>query len=304
MNATMSIPSLSIISPVKNGETYFQIAINSLKAQVGSFDLEYVVVDGQSDDHTLEIAGTNADIISKCYSEPDGGMYDALSKGFEQTTGEIMGWINADDVYFPWALDTVTKVFSDLPEVEWISTLNPVAINEHGNIFSVRHIAGFSREAFIDGIYVGYHGFSNPYSCDFIQQESTFWRRKLWDRIGPDPLSHYRVERRQAGDFSLWAQFTAETELYGLVPPLCAWRQHPNQFTDPETFVMEMERSVGSLRKEMDYKGFKPPASDFMEYTGKYLVSSNTGSWKTLEKPFFVLPKSDLKSTIAQGTVF
>lgn len=53
-------------------------------------------------------------------------------------------------------------------------------------------------------------------------------------------------------------RFTAETELYGLVPPFCAWRQHPNQFTDPETFVMEMERSVGSLRKEMDYKGLKP----------------------------------------------
>ena len=300
----MTIPSLSIISPVKNGETYFQQAIDSLKAQTGPFDLEYVVIDGQSDDRTMEIAESNTDIITKCYSEPDGGMYDALSKGFERTTGEIMGWINADDVYFPWALDTVTKVFSDLPEVEWSSTLNPVAINEYGKIFNVRRIAGFSREAFMDGIYIGYHGFNNPFACDFIQQESTCWRRKLLDRIGPDPLSYYRVERRQAGDFSLWAQFAAEAELYGLVSPLCAWRQHPDQWTDPETYMMEVERSMGLLRKEMDYKGFKPPPSDFMEYTGKYLVSSNTGSWSTLEKPFFVLPQSDLKSTIAQGTTF
>ena len=68
--------------------------------------------------------------------------------------------------------------------------------------------------------------------------------------------------------------------------------------------MMEVERSMGLLRKEMDYKGFKPPPDEFMEYTGKYLVSSNTGSWSTLEKPFFVLPQSDLKSTIAQGTTF
>jgi glycosyltransferase involved in cell wall biosynthesis len=298
----MSPLRISLVTPCLNNEAFLQETFESVAAQEAV--VEHIVVDGGSTDETLSIIQANKAQIAKVIQEPDTGMYDALSKGFEAGDGEIMGWINGDDVYFPGALKTVTEIFTQLPEVEWISTLNPVAIDDSGYLFKVRKIAGFSRQAFVDGIYVGFDGLSNPYASDFIQQESTFWRRSLWEKLGPDPIAYYRSDRRQAGDFGLWCLFAGEADLYGVEAPLCAWRMHGAQFTDAQPYMDEVEIALDKLRSKITYTAPNNPPGDFAKYVGKYITKTESSGWKGIEDDFYVLPNSDIKKAIGLGRLF
>lgn len=292
---------ISLVTPTLNSEEFLQEALDSISIQRGAFELEHILVDGGSSDKTPDIVEAYANDRCHWISEQDGGMYDALAKGFAKSSGEIMGWINSDDVYFPGALDMVARIFTDLPEVEWISTLSPVAIDPAGDMFKIRKIAGFSRDAFADGIYVGFDGFDNPYASDFIQQESTFWRRSLWERLGPDPLAYYRQDRRQAGDFGLWAKFIVEAKLYGIEAPLCAWRMSPGQWTDPDIYMSEVKIALEGLRDKIDHKSHAFDG-EFASYTGNYIAKENrddSGSaWKSNIGEFYVMPKSDIKKAV------
>ncbi|MDC0195978.1 glycosyltransferase [Gammaproteobacteria bacterium] len=304
----MGLPKISLVTPCFNSEKYLKHTLDSITAQTGNFGIEHVVVDGGSTDGTLKILQQCGSQFTNIISEKDNGMYDALAKGFAQTTGEIMGWLNTDDVYTPRALETVCQIFSQLPNVEWISTLNPVAIDPAGDIFKIRTIAGFSRQAFLDGIYVGFNGLNNPYASDFIQQESTFWKRSLWERLGSDPFYYYRTDNKQAGDFGLWSMFAAEADLYGIEAPLGAWRMHSEQFTNEKDYMTEVELALSKLRKNTNYTEKKEQHEGFSQYTGKYIIKSSPkdplSSWKTIEKEFYVLPTSDIKKAIKMGQIF
>ena len=102
-------------------------------------------------------------------------MYDAINKGFARSSGEIMGWISATDQLQIGALSVVGSVFSDLPSVEWI-TGRPTGYNEAGMTVTVLPLPRWSRYRFLAG--------ANRY----IQQESTYWRRSLWERAGSMPI--------------------------------------------------------------------------------------------------------------------
>ena len=304
----MCLPKISLVTPCFNSEKYIEQTLDSIIGQAGNIDIDHVIVDGGSTDKTMKILKKRKSQFSKIISEKDSGMYDALAKGFAETDGEIMGWINTDDIYTPRALETVCQIFSQLPSVEWMSTLNPIAIDTAGDIFKIRKIAGFSREAFIDGVYVGFGGFRNPYASDFIQQESTFWRRSLWEKLGPDPLNYYRTNNKQAGDFGLWSMFAANAELYGVEAPLGAWRMHSEQFTKEQEYMVEVRVALDSLRTKIGYTEKKKTEEGFSQYNGKYIVKTTLNdplsSWKTKEKRFFVLPNSDIKSAIKMGQIF
>ena len=304
----MSLVKIALVTPCYNSEKYLEHTLDSITAQTGNFEIEHVVVDGGSTDGTMRILKRRKSQFSEIISEKDNGMYDALAKGFAQTNGEIMGWINTDDIYTSRALETVCQIFSQLPNVEWISTLNPVAIDPAGDIFKIRTIAGFAREAFLDGIYVGFNGLNNPYASDFIQQESTFWRRSLWEKLGSDPFCYYRKDNKQAGDFGLWSMFAAQADLYGIEAPLGAWRMHSEQFTSEQDYMMGVELALSKLRTNTGYTKRKEQDEGFVQYTGKYIIKSSPhdtlGAWRTIDKEFYVLPNSDIKKAIKMGKIF
>ena len=85
-------------------------------------------------------------------------MYDAIAKGFARTDGEILGWLNSDDTLFPWALHLVTRIFEDVPEIQWISTLTQAAVDADGDIRYFRKVPGYAQQAFFDGVYFGFGG--------------------------------------------------------------------------------------------------------------------------------------------------
>ena len=187
-------------------------------------DLEYVVVDGGSTDDSPATIREHAGRLAWWVSEKDGGQYDAINKGFARTSGEVMAWLNSDDKYTPWALAVVGEIFAQLPGVQWLTTLLPLHWDARGMPLRCRPVPGYSRGAFFRGQYLPRAG---AYSTHFIQQESTFWRRGLWEKAGGRIDSSLRM----AGDFELWAKFYQHADLYGVELPLGGFRIHGDQKT-------------------------------------------------------------------------
>lgn len=214
-------PTISIVTPSFNQAQFLESAMHSVLSQDFG-NVEYVVIDGGSSDGSREIIEKYQDRLAYWVSEPDGGQYDAINKGFAKTSGEIMAWLNSDDQYMPWAFSVVGDIFSTFPNVEWITTVYPVSWNERGHVVAVDFSGGFSRESFVKG--ANYPG-KGSYGRRWIQQESTFWRRSLWDRAG----GRLETSLSMAADFELWARFYRHTELYGVGAPIGGFRAHGNQ---------------------------------------------------------------------------
>ena len=216
-------PRISIVTPSFNQARFLPGAIESVLGQ-NYPDLEYVVIDGGSTDGSADIIRGQAARLAHWCSEKDAGQYDAINKGFARTSGEVMAWLNSDDLYTPWALRVVAELFRQLPQVEWLTTLLPLHWDEHGLPTRCSPVAGYSKRGFFKGHHLPRPGERGK---SFIQQESTFWRRKLWERAGGRIDSSLRL----AGDFELWARFFQHADLYGVALPLGGFRRHDEQKT-------------------------------------------------------------------------
>jgi len=174
-------------------------------------NLEYIVVDGGSTDGSVDVIRQYAGQLTAWVSEPDRGMYDAINKGFAQSSGEVMGWISATDMLHSGSLFVVGSVFRAFPEVEWI-TGRPTGFSDEGMAAEILKLRRWSRWAFLAG--------ANRY----IQQESTFWRRTLWERAG----AWVDDSRRNASDFELWVRFFRHAKLYSVDALIGGFRSHPD----------------------------------------------------------------------------
>jgi len=191
-----SYPKISIITPNFNGSEYLEETILSVLGQ-NYPNLEYIIVDGGSSDYSLEIIKKYEDQLTYWISEPDNGMYYALQKGFEKSTGEIMAWINSDDMYHKNAFSTIADIFNSFQQVNWLS--GPCTIyDELGRTIFCSQSRLFTKFDFYN------HDFM------FIQQESVFWRRSLWEKAG----AYLNVKLKYAGDFDLWLRFFQHDRLF------------------------------------------------------------------------------------------
>jgi glycosyltransferase involved in cell wall biosynthesis/2-polyprenyl-3-methyl-5-hydroxy-6-metoxy-1,4-benzoquinol methylase len=107
-----SLPKITLVTPVKNGREWIRQTIESVLGQ-GYPHLQYIIVDGGSTDGTLQIIDEYRDRIDTLISEPDEGMYDAVAKGFDEATGDVLGYLNADDVLETGGLLRVGEYFRD-----------------------------------------------------------------------------------------------------------------------------------------------------------------------------------------------
>ncbi|MDH5251706.1 MAG: glycosyltransferase [Nitrospira sp.] len=219
----MSTSSLkiSIVTPSYNQAQFLDDTIESVLSQRDP-NLEYIVVDGGSTDGSVEIIRRHAARLTHWVAEPDGGHYDAINKGFGRTTGDIMAWINSDDKYTPWSFSIVREIFSTFPTVEWLTTLQSLTWNRQGQAISINFGGGFNRESFLRG---GNLPTKGSFGRRYIQQESTFWRRSLWERAGGKLDTSFSL----AADFELWARFYQFADLYGVLAPLGGFRNYGDQ---------------------------------------------------------------------------
>jgi len=203
-------PKISLVTPVFNSARYLEAAIRSALSQQYP-NLEYIIVDGGSTDGSIDIIRKYESQLRLWMSESDRGMYDAINKGFARSTGELMGWISATDLLHPGSLSVVGGVFRRFPKVEWI-TGRPTGFNDDGMAVEFLKLRQWSRMPFLAG--------ANRY----IQQESTFWRRSLWEQAG----SRVDDTRRSASDFELWVRFFRYAKLYPVDALIGGFRSHPD----------------------------------------------------------------------------
>jgi glycosyltransferase involved in cell wall biosynthesis len=223
MSPGNNYPKISIITPSFNQADYLEKTILSIINQNYS-NLEYIIIDGGSTDGSVEIIKKYQDKLSYWISEPDNGQYDAINKGFSRSSGDIMAYINSDDIYHPSAFSVIADIFSKFPDVEWVTSLYPTTLNYKGQIIACGAVGGFDKNSFYRGVYVP-RADNVPGYC--IQQESTFWRRSLWDKIGGSINSSLMC----AGDFDLWSHFFQYAELFGVYSFLGGFRKHQKQKT-------------------------------------------------------------------------
>ena len=159
---------LSIVTPSYNQGQFISETISSVLSQE-VIDFEYVIVDGGSADNTIEVLKSFGDQI-KWVSERDEGQADAVNKGIKATTGEIIGWINSDDIYYPGAFKEVLGVFKANPEIDVV----------------------YGRADHVDLVGQPFEEYpSEKWNYDrliehcFICQPALFFRRKVVEQCGP-----------------------------------------------------------------------------------------------------------------------
>jgi glycosyltransferase involved in cell wall biosynthesis len=239
-------PLISIVTPSFNQSQFLEATIESILSQ-NYLNLEYIIIDGGSTDGSIDIIKKYEKYLSFWCSEPDGGQYDAINKGFSHSRGEIMSWLNSDDMYLPWTFKTVSDIMTNLPQVDWLTTLNPGNWDYHDFCTGFISAIGFSLEAFLDGCYIPLK------SQEFIgiQQESTFWKRSLWEVSG----GYISTDFKLASDFDLWARFYIHSNLYGTISPLGGFRNQCNQKSlNIEEYIKEAKLSLTNMRQGLDFK--------------------------------------------------
>lgn len=273
----MQSPKISLVTPCYNSGKFLRRTIESILGQ-GYESLEYILQDGGSTDETSTILAEYQSRMAHCTSAADNGQYDAINKGFALATGEIMAWLNADDIYLPATLPLVGKIFELFPQINWLTTRYPLAINENDMLISTGVIPGFSLHGFLCGDNLPAMGWEGT---AFIQQESTFWRRSLWEKAG----GYVDSDLQFAADFELWARFFQQEELYAIDVPLACFRKHASQKTSTN-----FQRYLDEAGTVFSRIGGRVPAPRLqalrLRIATKQLLTSGRFEWqKKLFKP-------------------
>lgn len=248
----MSKPTISIVTPSFNQAEFVEETLRSVLDQ-GYSNLEYIVVDGASSDGSVAIIERYRERLHYFISEKDSGHANALNKGFSLTTGEIMAWINSDDKYLPWTLQTVAEIFSLHPDVQWIMGI-PSWWNDKGALIGSEKIYKNSFD-YLDG------------SFKWIQQESVFWRRSLWERAGGFLNEDYRL----MVDGELWSRFFLHEDLWHVNCILSGYREHGKNRAHlfEADCDREMEKAIRVMRSRIDQSANRCRHYPMLTYDGR-----------------------------------
>jgi glycosyltransferase involved in cell wall biosynthesis len=159
----------SLAMPTRNMGSHIGAAVQSALEQPG-VEVELLVQDASSTDDTPEVLARLADPRLTVVSEPDRGQADGINRGLARATGDILGWLNADDELEPGALERVAAVFDDEPDVDLVYGRG-YYIDQAGTRLRPYDVRPFDRGLLL--------------TRDFVLQPAAFWRRSLWEGVGP-----------------------------------------------------------------------------------------------------------------------
>jgi len=179
---------ISVITPSYNQGQFLEETIRSVLNQ-NYPNLEYIIIDGGSTDNSVEIIKKYEKNLSYWISENDKGQSHAFNKGFEKSSGEIIGWINSDDIYYPGAINEAVEIFSKHPEIDIIFS-NYYFIDEIGEIIRMRKEIPYDFN-----IYLWTKG------C-YHANVAGFFRRKCFEKFGV-----LREDLQFGMDYELYLRF-------------------------------------------------------------------------------------------------
>jgi len=218
--------SFSVVTPSFNQGPFLEQTIRSVLDQ-GYVGLQYIIQDGASADETAEILQRYRSLLAHCESRQDRGQSHALNLGFRQATGEIMAYLNSDDLLLPGALRYVARYFADHPNVDVVYG-HRIVVDQDGAEIG-RWVLPRHRDDVLSW-------------ADYIPQETLFWRRGIWERAGAtiDETFHFAM------DWDLILRFRDAGARFVRLPRfLGAFRYHSGQKTTSQLAsqgVKEMSR--------------------------------------------------------------
>lgn len=245
-------PTISIVTPSYNQSVYLSRTIESILSQ--NYDgLDYIVRDGASTDGSQDVLAGFGDSVN-WRSAPDGGQADAINRGFANSRGEVMAWLNSDDLLLPGALAFVGEYFERNPDVDVVYG-HRILIDEND-----REIGRWILPP---------HQDHSLRWVDTIPQETMFWRRGLWERVGG-----LNADLAYAMDWDLILRFLEAGARFERLPRfLGAFRVHEQQKTTSQ--AKEVGRpEIRSLRERtFGYVPSKPLiARQISGYLARHLL--------------------------------
>jgi glycosyltransferase involved in cell wall biosynthesis len=206
---------ISIVTPSLNQARFLGQTIRSVLGQ-GYPRLEYIVQDAGSTDGTQEILEQYRPRLHHCAVESDSGQADAINRGFAHATGQIMAYLNSDDLLLPGALAYVARYFERHPDVDVVYG-HRVVVNDDG-LEVGRWVLPRHKDAVLSW-------------ADYVPQETLYWRRRLWEGDG----IRLDEESRFALDWNLMLQFRdAGARIVRLPRFLGCFRVHGEQKTSAQ----------------------------------------------------------------------
>lgn len=247
----------SVITPTRNSLDKLKRCVGSVRGQAG-VEIEHIVQDACSTDGTPGWLDVQSDLLAR--SEADGGMYDAINRGWGRSTGGILSWLNSDEQYLPGTLEKVAHVFERNPDVDVLYG-DALVVGATGNLLAAR------REIRLSSTYIT-NSFLNAFSC------TTFFRRRLFDE-GVLPLD---IRYRYAADMDLMLRL------------LKSGTRHHKLDTYLSVFTVDgtnLSCHPGMLDEtnaiQQRYGAFRSPFLRRLITTGRYIERLFAGSYRKVD---------------------
>jgi glycosyltransferase involved in cell wall biosynthesis len=226
---------VTIVTPSYNQADFLEDCLRSVLSQDYP-PIEYLVVDGGSTDGSLEIIRRYADRLAWWVSEPDQGQAEAIAKGFDHARGEIIAWLNSDDILLPGAVTSALRVFQDHPEAGLVYG-NAITIDARGRPLNR---LDFKNYNLLDLM-----------SFRIICQPSVFMQRRVYEQVGGvDPGYHYML------DHHLWIRMAQVAPIVHTPQAWSAARYHPaaKNASQAAGFSREIHRVLEWMERSQPFK--------------------------------------------------
>lgn len=271
-------PKVSIVTPSYNQARFIEETIRSVLLQ-GYPDLEYIIIDGGSTDKSVEIIKKYEKWLAYWISEPDKGQSNAINKGWKLAKGDIMAYLNSDDIYMPGAVRTAAAFLSRNPDADMIYGECNI-IDEHSHLKRRFKTADFKIEKVLCG------------GRCVIPQPSTFIRRAIIDEVGL-----LDVDMDMAMDLDLWVRIGLKHRIARIPAVLASARLHPGAKTlsDVSPFLPNrlaiLNKTFSNSRLPKRLKALEAKARNIMEAQAAFQhgrLALVNGDWKEAKKSFKV----------------
>ena len=212
------LPLVSIVTPTLDRVEFLRRTTTSITQQTYP-NIEHIVIDGGSTDGTQKmLAQLEREYALRWLSEPDDGMYSAINKGLGMARGDIVAYLNSDDLYFPWSVEVVVAAFEAHPEADFV----------YGDALSVDDETGRQQPYWM-----------YPPNADYLKrvgiiaQPSVFWRRSAMEALGP-----FDESLKYVADCDYWMRATASHTFVKVNEFLSVERDHTGTIRESQAPIL------------------------------------------------------------------